>query len=106
MEPLHFHSPRTTAMRHLSAVSVSLATALLLSASLRAGEDAKKTLEALSGDWRIAEIQGGKFEKIEKGKEPTLTFSGSEAIVKIEGKEETLKVALDPSKKPAHIDFT
>ncbi|MFO0965742.1 MAG: TIGR03067 domain-containing protein [Gemmataceae bacterium] len=93
-------------MRPVVAVSLSIALLLLLGARARAGDEKTKALEALSGDWRIKEIQGGKFDKVEKGKEPSLTFSGKEVVVKIAGMEETLKVELDPSKKPAHMDFT
>jgi uncharacterized protein (TIGR03067 family) len=87
-------------MRHLRGL-LSLAVALLLLSSGHAGDDAKKALEGLSGDWKIVKLAGAvKAEKVEG----VMTFSGDELNVKSAGV--TLKVALDPSKKPQHMDLS
>ncbi len=82
-----------------------LTAALLLAAA--PADDANKDLNGLQGTWNVESlVRGGKFASPATVSKMQLVISGDKATMKVPAKDDsagTLK--LDPSKKPAAIDF-
>jgi uncharacterized protein (TIGR03067 family) len=80
---------------------------LLVSTSLRADDDAKKDLEALTGTWKVETFtQDGMKAPEDFVKQITFVIKDGKYSITVEGKEvEAGTIKVDPSKKPKTMDF-
>jgi uncharacterized protein (TIGR03067 family) len=67
-------------------------------------EASKKAAESFAGTWKVASVivNGNEFEDAKDWK---FTFKGEKLTRKTADGEETYTFKLDPSKKPAEVDF-
>lgn len=86
-----------------------LFTCFLLSAALRAGDDAAKAdLKLLQGTWKVVEaFDKGERVPDEGIKNMEIVFEGSKILVRERGKvQDRMTVHIDAGKKPKTMDLT
>lgn len=82
------------------------ALALLAAAAPTAGADDATAAKQLDGAYEVLEVlTGGKPDK-KKDEVKSFVIKGGEIVIATGQKGEAVKFAVDPSKKPAHIDIT
>jgi uncharacterized protein (TIGR03067 family) len=93
-------------MKHLVGVAVCV---LLIAADgkntkVESKADGKKAAEALAGTWSVASavVNGNEFDDAKTWK---FVFAGDKLTRKTSDGDETYAFKLDPSKKPAEVDF-
>src|SRR2546423_689684 len=86
----------------------ALTVALALAAAATAGDDAKKDLTQLQGDWTVAVMEEkGKKAPDEVIKEMAVQVKDDKLVVLEKGKAILeFRVKLDAAKKPRAVDFT
>ena len=94
-------------MRTRALMALATGCLLLASAFIRADDDAKKDLDALTGTWRVETFtQDGR--KLPENIVKQFTFvikDGKYTITDGDKEVETGTIKVDPSKKPKTIDF-
>ncbi len=82
------------------------AVVVLALAGFTARADEKDAAKKLEGTYEVVEVLLGGNADEKKGEVKSFEIKDGEIIIKLENRDETAKFALDPSKKPAHIDLT
>ena len=87
--------------RTLAAVGI-----ILLASAAPAGDEARKDLDKLQGEWVMAALEvDGKQVPEEKLRGTTLTIKGDKYIVKVKDTSHEVTFKLDPSQDPRAIDM-
>ncbi len=76
-------------------------------ASVARTDSPEKELEKFQGAWAVELMEeNGMKEPEEETKKFQITFKGTQMIVKLDGKDETMTIKVDPEKTPKTIDMT
>jgi uncharacterized protein (TIGR03067 family) len=90
-------------MKRLTAVVLCLG----LVGVTTAGDDGKKALKDLEGDYTVKLLESrGKQDPEQQKRVLGVTIKDGVITIKLEKRSEPANIKLDPSKKPAHIDIT